>query len=190
MLRRSLYAFVMLFCTNVLLSVFESCECKEIPEYCVKVETLTLTPYDNAGAEAKPIENGEVYGKALKLELLVTGTAELCYKPKRSFSLFPQACAFTKDRCEFYFRPDSIIGYDIYSNNNYDAAHSAGSSLKDLFKSDDVQGLDTYEGEDGKVTFYSLQAPEDTGTHILTIMLVQIDGDTIRASTQPLKLLK
>ena len=189
MFRKTLYSGILLFCCNVMLSILESCGCKEIPEYCVKVGSLTLTPYDNGGLEAKSIENGEVYGKALKLELLLTGTAEVCYQPK-PLSFFSHAYAFTKSKCEFFFRPDSITDYDIYSSNTYNAGHPAGSSLKDLFKSDDVEYLKTFEGDDKKAIFYSLEAPEDTGTHIITVMLIQVNGDTLRANTQPLKLLK
>lgn len=78
MIRRTLYIGILIFFCNLLLSILSSCGCKERPEYCVKITGLILDVYDNSGLEPKPVENSTVYGKALKMEFSIIGTAELC----------------------------------------------------------------------------------------------------------------
>lgn len=196
MLKKTLSVLAILFCVNTLLSTMSCMRCEgcagDMGTYCVSASSFELSAYMNNNSVL--LDTGsELLATTLRLDVRIKTNSQICYRPKsqQNFSLFSTAYACSLPDCRTFSSVDSIIAYDVYSDKDYDAGHLAGASLKELFPPiKGYQSLKMYHEQDTEFRLLCSTAPADTGTHILTVMMVQKDGDTVRMSTPPVKLLK
>ncbi len=196
MLKKTLSILAILFCANTLLSTMSCMRCEgclgEKATYCVRAESFELSAH--RVDHTYPLDTGsQILATTLRLDVLIKTNSEMCYRPKakQNFSLFSTAYACSLPDCRTFSSVDSIIAYDVYSDKDYDDRHLAGTSLKELFPLiKGYQSLKMYNEQDTEFRLLCSTAPADTGTHILTVRILQRDGDTVLMSTPPIKLLK
>jgi hypothetical protein len=203
MLKRTLYIIVLLFCCNTVLSLFSSCRrsnkgkdtsgCK--PTACLITDNVQITAHNvSTGTSVldKPVKATD-----LLLNVHIAVVTGVCYKaPAKqdiNLSLFSSAYAYMAEpMCPILQSGDSIVAYNIYSDKSFDAGHPAGSSLNDIISTDDIPVPPLYNKSQSVIIcqFYINSAPADEGEHIFTVELTQKDGDVVKVSTWPIKLLK
>ena len=176
-------ALAVLIAIYVLPLILLSCDCKERIQYCHTIDTISLTPFDNAGNEPVAVTNGQVIAKAFILQLNVNDNMAIC---RREIPFMNTAYATTKDDCEDHQYKDQPVIISITSNKDFDAAHKAGTELRALFKGPDASSITA----GNKYDFFMLHEPADTGTHIFSLKLTMQDQKVLEASSQPIKLLK
>lgn len=171
-----------IFIPSFMLLFLNGC-CGNYDTKCVYVNGLSLKAFDNADSTAKEPVNHEVVAKALMLSLEVQDSTVICYN-KATNGFVTTAHALS---CSEEFRNGATIrGYQLYSNNDFDISHPAGTDLFDLFYLDNKDNI----ASGGTFNYYCLAVPEDTGTHVFTAVLNLSSGATFTAQTQPIKLLK
>lgn len=200
MLRKIVFAGFALFCFNLLLATLQSCrpesyEERCLPPTCLFIDSSTVELFDEQYGYDLAGPNYYVLATNLRFTLHFWGDNAICYKPtkkQQNISLFSTAYARTPAPCPVFLGRDSIIGYNIYSNKDYDASHPAGSSLNEVFTTDGFHKVNISGRQNVGVecSFHLDAAPLDTGRHVFTIKLAQVDGDTITVSTPEIKLLK
>jgi hypothetical protein len=195
MVRKALSLLVILFCLNLLLSTL-SCrrdKYRQQDTYCVRISETSLVSYnDPVHAPLTPLDTA-FPATSLRIQLNVLSTVESCLASSGKadgLSLFNTVYAYSAPSYENYMRPDSIVGYRIYSNTSYDDAHPAGASLNDIFSTDDVYLLKSPGGQPVRFNFYCEQPPASSGTYVFLIELTLKDGGYAYARTVELKLIK
>jgi hypothetical protein len=135
---------------------------------------------DNAGIDPIDIQNNTVFAKALLFKIHINEYKYYC-SPKISLLGVNNSYAMISKVGNDYNYDSGK--FTIYTNNNYDSSHPAGTDLKDLF---------VIKGED----YYLMHAPEDTSTtYVFTAQLVyrsRFSGNdtTITVNSPTLKLKK
>jgi hypothetical protein len=192
MIRRAFSLIVLLFCVNAMLATI-SCKRKDkTPSYCRVVSTTSLNGYRESNSVLSNNDN-EVVATTLRLQLIVNSKAQVCKNTQtdRGFSFFNKAYAYIGSSSAGYPRLDSIVSFDIVSDKAYDDAHPAGTSLKgSIFTTDDEYMLRSLTGDYTQFFFYCDQAPTETGVHTFTVNLVKNNGEVIKVSSIPIKMLK
>jgi hypothetical protein len=153
-----------------------------------------LDAYDGTGNTSHFLADplNKVIATDLRLELNISSASEICMRPiekERSWSLITSAYADMAINV-YYQHVDSIVNYDIYSDNIYDPSHPAGTSLRGVFSADDNYLINPSGSEKVKFNLYCEAAPADTGTHVFTLALAHKSGDTTYVNSIPIKLLK
>jgi hypothetical protein len=191
---KNIYAlFILLFLIWPMSAMLNSCQRQACDRpYCYYITGVTLSAVDNADSLPHEIRNGQVYAKALVLQMHLsdsTNSDTAAYNHCFSFSspfisnsfamMRKYDCAYNKDKHKFK-------SFRISSNKKFDGAHPADSSLLDLFY---VKGPKTFSTA-GDYTFYLTIDPDDTGTHVFTVKYLFDSATVFQASTPPIKLLK
>lgn len=205
--KRILLIVISLFCINTLLSVISSCTRDDDPWgqgggahcatlRCLRVDSSWISLHNiSSGSEFDPIY--KIKATDLRIDVNFKGTNEICRtnrtRRQPTASLFNTAYALTPPICPLMHGRDSIVAYHIFSDKDYDSGHPAGSSLNDIFVAGNVpQDLVDSETINAITTCtFTLNAlPVDSGRHVFTVNIVQLDGDTLTLQTPTIHLKK
>ncbi len=162
--------------------LLHSCVCEERLTYCHTIDTLALTPLDNAGSSPVAIPQRGVIAKALVLRLKVRDNTDICYHR----SGWINAAYAMKKNCDADEYVDVPVDISITSNADFDAEHKAGTELRSLFKGPEPETLERRDEYD----FLLLYSPADTGTHTFKIEVTMQNRKKLEAVASPVKLLK
>jgi hypothetical protein len=182
------------------------CDCKETLLFRYTNSQLAITSLDNSGKEIVET-NATVFVKtAYGIRLRVF--TELACLPKQNFFFIGNSYALSCD-CppeEKYDPKDSITGIKVFTVNNFDNSHPAGSDISAYFKlyfnlysrhhystiSDYLKNKDDafYENEERRVTLNMLlmTAPSFGPQHSFEVEVSLSDGRVLRQATAQLEL--
>ena len=145
---------------------------------CNLLVNVTLTAFDNADSLPHEPKTIGVLASAFCLEYATHDSMYFC---GNRHSKFPVNAAYAGTTNNKSVTVDSI---SLFSDNDFDAAHPAGSELVGLFSQ---KKYANYNSNVSRI--YLEHLPSDTGTHIFTMKFYLSDSTVMAASTSPVKLL-
>lgn len=154
-------------------------------EQCHLIRNLKLESLDNSGPVPPEMLHQQVLAKALILRLSVQDSLrpELCAS---GLGLFTVPAFAARAYCPVERTRHLTRLWTISSDENFDAAHPAGSSLNDLFYLRDS----AVSSANGTYEFYLLQEPAAESVHRFQLTLFFPGYDTLTTITGHFKLLK
>lgn len=126
--------FILLFLPLIAQVIFISCHCPEpLIEYYSNKE-FTLFNLDNSGYEPKITTADSVPKEAFGVRLQLEREKTAFYKPIQPV-FFQSAYAFRRECPPPRILPrDSVLSLKVFTLNDFDASHPAGSDVSDYFK--------------------------------------------------------
>ncbi|NII23795.1 DUF5034 domain-containing protein [Pseudoflavitalea sp. X16] len=183
--------------------VISCCNCMEpvIRRYTNK--TISVEHLDNSGSEAVVSTSGSVTKKAYGIRLRLIREQLACIQQRKS--LFIQSAYAYSCGCEpalQFLAKDSITSIKVYTLNDFDGTHPAGSDLSGYFKVYSVYNFMTIEDYlkymdvtlyaesqlDTRIDLLLMTAPVLTGQHQFKVQLTLSDGRTLETETSTIEL--
>ncbi len=139
-----------------------------------------LSMYPSMNQSNTPLKSGDtVNWDQLLVNIEMQGQLFSC-KNEQRFSFVHTASATKLSVQEIYH--DTIKSVHIKSNQAYDIAHPAGTSLNDIFGVPDVISTDYTFGR--RLNYHAIKSPDSTRLHELTVK-VEISGSIPYEKTFP-----
>ena len=184
-MKKTLLLLLVALSLNTIFLFFNACS--PFRPMCTYYTSGSLVPMNNADSIPRVADAQGVLAKAFYLDLVIWDTSYNCM---RYNARLPVNAAYAEHiNHTKHMRIDSIV---LTSDHDFDAAHPAGSDLKNLFNKLDSTSAKGIFPVVGINHLYLLHTPSDTGTHIFTIRVYQSDSLIRRnfiATSSPVKLL-
>lgn len=184
-----------------LYSCLKKGEAKEIP---VVLCSFDISLLDNTFSSPQLATGDTVPAKAFGMRLSMNYVDEMNFcktNPLETFSLFPSCYAVGPVKTSYVYIPvNKIDSVYIFSNNDFDANHPAGSNLVDYFSvfkpysfyevSNHLEGWRRIEFQDEylypkreKIDVLMMKTPENAGIHQFTIRFITDQGEVFEQTT-------
>lgn len=164
--------------------------------YCINYTVMEVNAFDALNVEQyerSPSENTKVLEEAnsvsynrLLLEFGVIYDERNCYRAKPSlFGNTAYACSLI----DYYIIDDSITSVEVYSDNDFDDEHKAGTNIRGYFSDLSVEELNLTSKY--AHNYLELNVPPSISSlHSFTIIFKKASGAELTATTVPIKVLK
>lgn len=198
---------ILLLVIIIFIAVFSCTKKGKTIEITVKLCSFEAALLDNTfelpQVASKDTISAKVFG--IRLSMKYVDEVSVCkINPWETFSLFPSCYAVGPVRTTYIHVPlneiDSVV---IFSDNDFDAVHPAGSNLSEyfsVFKSSSYEKAQKYLSGGRRISFQDeylktevidlllMGAPENEGEHQFTIRLLTNQGEVLEETTSSIYL--
>jgi hypothetical protein len=199
---RGIKVIVIITITFILSVIDSCCDCDSAQTFKYIINDITATNFDNSGYDIDFVYDEQVINKnAYGIWILILAEEKFLAMRRISFIQTTQARCNCPD--DIWTPQDSIIAVHIYTENDFDDIHSAGSDISDYFSVIEIHSynyqtlddyfhrnfsefdLNRYNSTTLSLNFYCylMKAPSITGKHTFTIEAQLSNGQILTAAT-------